>query len=156
MGSCTRASCASTVAFVLALAAVPSAFAQAATASGKIPITTTSDEARQLYLKGRDLAEKLRGTDARRFYEQAVARDGNFALGYVGLANTSGTTKDFIEAVTRAVALSAQASEGERRLILGLEAAMKGNPGMVLTHYTELARLFPNDERAHTLLGRWR
>jgi tetratricopeptide (TPR) repeat protein len=30
---------------------------------------------------------------------------------------------------------------------------MKGNPPVVLTHYTELVRLFPNDERAHALLG---
>ena len=56
--------------------------------AGKIPITTSSTEARDLYLKGRDLAEKLRATDARRFYEQAVEKDKNFALGYVGLANT--------------------------------------------------------------------
>ncbi len=33
----------------------------------KIPITTSSEEARQLNLKGRDLVEKLRPTDARPF-----------------------------------------------------------------------------------------
>ena len=58
--------------------------AQTKQAAEKIPITTSSDEARTLYLKGRDLAEKLRATDARRLYEQAVAKDPNFALGYVG------------------------------------------------------------------------
>ena len=30
---------------------------------------------------------------------------------------------------------------------------MKGNAPVVLSHYTELVRLFPNDERAHALLG---
>ena len=85
----------------------------------KIPITTSSEEARKLYLQGRDLAEKLRATDARRFYEQAVAADKAFALGYVGLANTSGTTKEFIDATTRAAALAGQVSEGERHMILG-------------------------------------
>ena len=40
-------------------------FAVSATAADRIPITTSSDEARQLYLKGRDLVEKLRATDAR-------------------------------------------------------------------------------------------
>jgi tetratricopeptide (TPR) repeat protein len=123
------------------------------TASGKIPVTTSSDEARKLYLEGRDLAEKLRATDARRLYEQAVAKDSNFALGYLGLANTSGTTKEFIDATTRAAALAGQVSEGERHMILGLEATMKGDPAGVLTHYTDLVRLFPNDERAHNLLG---
>jgi tetratricopeptide (TPR) repeat protein len=139
---------------VLALGAgVGSASGQTTPSSDKVPITTTSEEARQLYLKGRDLAEKLRATDAHTFYEQAVSKDPKFALGYVGLANTSATTKDFIEAATRAAALSGQVSEGERHIVLGLEAAMKGNPSVVLTHYTELVRLFPNDERAHALLG---
>src|SRR5262249_18817906 len=47
-------------------------FAQTKPAPDKIPITTTSDDARKLYLQGRDLAEKLRATDARGYYEQAV------------------------------------------------------------------------------------
>jgi tetratricopeptide (TPR) repeat protein len=121
--------------------------------AGKIPITTASEEARALYLKGRDLAEKLKATDGRQFYQQAVAKDSRFALGYLGLANTSGTTKEFVDATTRAAALAGQVSEGERHMVLGLEAAMKGNPPGVLSHYTELVRLFPNDERAHNLLG---
>ncbi len=86
--------------------------AQTAAAAGKIPITSSSEEARALYLKGRDLAEKLRATDARRFYEQAAAKDTGFALAYVGLANTSGTNREFVEAVTKAVGPRA---EGERR-----------------------------------------
>ena len=90
--------------------------AQDKQAADKIPITTSSAEARQLYVKGRDLAEKLRATDARRFYEQAVEKDKNFALAYVGLANTSGTTKEFIDAVTRATSLASGVSEGERHI----------------------------------------
>ncbi len=102
--------------------------AGAAGAADKIPISTSSEAARKLYLQGRDLAEKLRATDARRFYEQAVAADESFALGYIGLANTSGTTREFIDATTHAAALAGQVSEGERHMILALEAAMKGDP----------------------------
>jgi tetratricopeptide (TPR) repeat protein len=154
MRSLTPSERAIACALIFALgAATASVFAQATTAADKIPITTMSDEARQLYLKGRDLAEKLRATDAHTFYQQAVAKDPTFALGYVGLANASATTKDFIEAATRAATLAGQVSEGERHIVLGLEAAMKGNASVVLMHYTELVRLFPNDERAHTLLA---
>jgi tetratricopeptide (TPR) repeat protein len=139
---------------VIALGAgAGSAFAETAASADKVPITTTSDEARQLYLKARDLSEKLRATDAHGYYEQAVAKDPDFALAYVGLANTSPSTKDFIAAATRAAALAGRITEGERHIVLGLEAAMKGNAPAVLTHYTELVRLFPNDERAHSLLG---
>ena len=131
----------------------PALVARAQPSTEKIPITTASAEARHLYLQGRDLAEKLRATDARRFYEQAAAKDKSFALAQLGLANTSGTTKDFIDAVTRAVALAGPVSQGERLMIRGLEANMKGDPAGVLASYTELVRLYPDDERAQTLLG---
>jgi tetratricopeptide (TPR) repeat protein len=119
----------------------------------KVPITTSSEQARTLYLQGRDLAEKLRATDARKFYEQAVAADKGFALGHLGLANTSGTNKEFVDALTRAASLAGHVSEGERHMILAVEAGLKGDPAGVLSHYNELVRLFPNDERARTLIG---
>ena len=138
---------------VASCASASGASAQSAGTLDKVPVTTSSADARRLYLEGRDLAEKLRLTDARRLYSQAVAADGTFALAYIGLANTSGTTKEFIDATTRAASLAGGVSEGERHIILAVEAGMKGNPAGVLTHYNELVRLFPNDERALTLLG---
>jgi len=138
---------------ILASGGALSVLAQSKPATDKIPITTSSEEARTLYLKGRDLAEKLRATDAHKFYEQAIAKDKNFALAYLGLATSSGTTKEFIEATTHAASLAGQVSEGERHMLLGLEAGMKGNPPALLSEYTELVRLYPNDERAHNLLA---
>jgi tetratricopeptide (TPR) repeat protein len=137
---------------VAAIAGATLAGAQASE-SGKVPITTASGEARDLYAKGRDLAEKLRATDARQYYEQAVAKDPEFGLGYVGLANTATTNREFIEAVKRAVTLAGRVSAGERHMILALDEGLKGNPTAVLKHYTELVRLHPGDERAHNLLG---
>jgi tetratricopeptide (TPR) repeat protein len=126
---------------------------QAPRPAGKVPITTSSDEARGLYLRARDLAEKLRVTDAHRVYEQAVAKDPSFALAYVGLANTAGTTKEFIDATKRAASVAGNVSEGEHLIVKGLEAGLKGDPAQVLASYTSLVRLFPDDERAHMLLG---
>jgi tetratricopeptide (TPR) repeat protein len=119
----------------------------------KVPITTSSEEAKQAYLNGRDLFEKLRATDAHAQFQKAVELDPNFALAYVGLANSSGTAKDFFDAVAHASALAPKVSEGERHVILGLEAGAKNNPAGVLTHYTALVAAYPNDERARTLLG---
>lgn len=138
-------------AFTLSLPAV--AGAESKDPAGKVPITTSSDEARALYLRGRELAEALRATDARAFYQQAAEKDKTFALAYVGLANTSGTTKEFVDAVTRAVELSNKVSAGERHLILGLEAGLKADPAGQREHYTQLVTAFPDDERARTLLG---
>jgi tetratricopeptide (TPR) repeat protein len=132
---------------------VAAASGQTAPTAGKIPITTTSAEARSLYQQGRDLLEKLRATDGRKLFEQAIAKDKDFALAYLGLANTAGTTKEFIDATTHAATLASRVSEGERHLVLGLQAGLKGEPASQERHYTELVRLFPNDERAHNLLG---
>jgi tetratricopeptide (TPR) repeat protein len=136
----------SCAAFVVVVAQTPAK-------SDKVPITTASDEARKLYVDGRDLLERLRGTDGRRLFEQAIGKDPNFALAYVGLANTAGTNREFVDAVTKAVALADKVSEGERHQILALDAGLKGDPAGNLTHVKELVRLFPNDERAHTQLG---
>ncbi len=127
--------------------------AKAKPAADKVPITTSSEKARLFYLEGRDLNEKLRVTDAHALYQKAVEIDPNFALAWVGLANTSGTAKDFFDATTRAASLAPKVTEGERRIVLGLEAGMKNNPAEVLSNYTALVKLYPNDERAQTLLG---
>ncbi|MCK4574722.1 MAG: hypothetical protein KAU36_10125, partial [candidate division Zixibacteria bacterium] len=42
---------------------------------GTIPITTASEKALENYLTGRDLAEKLRGQESRKYFEMAVAED---------------------------------------------------------------------------------
>ena len=152
-----RCTCFAAARAVLALLTVCAAGApavgQTATAAGKIPITTSSEDARALYLKGRDLAEKLRATDARRYYEEAAGKDAGFALAYVGLANTSGTNREFVEAVTKAVGLAPKVSDGERHMVLALEAGLKNDPAGVLRHYTELVARYPTDERAQTLLA---
>src|SRR3954471_8645117 len=94
--------------------------AQAPASGDKVTITAASDEARKLYVDGRDLLERLRATDARQLFEQAVAKDPNLALAYVGLANTAGTNREFVDAATKAVALASKVSEGERHQILAL------------------------------------
>ena len=150
--TCFAAARAAFALLTICIVAAPAA-GQTSAATGKIPITTSSDDARAAYLKGRDLAEKLRATDARRFYEEAAAKDPGFALAYVGLANTAGTNREFVEAVTKAVGLASKVSEGERHMVLALEAGLKNDPAAVLRHYTELVARYPNDERAQTLLA---
>ena len=49
-------------------------------AMAKVPVTTTSDEARDLYMKGRTLLDDLRVVDANGLFAQAVEADENFAM----------------------------------------------------------------------------
>jgi len=125
----------------------------AAMAADRIPITTSSEEARQLYLKARDLAEKLRATDARALFQQAAAKDPGFALAQVGLAGSAGTAKEFFDAVARAVALADKASEPEKLVICALDAGAKGDPARQEDCLARLVAACPDDERAHNQMG---
>ncbi|MFC2173542.1 tetratricopeptide repeat protein [Acidobacteriota bacterium] len=119
----------------------------------KIPITTASDEALQLYLKGRDLNEKLRATDARQFFKQAVEKDPGFALAHLALATTAPTNADFFDSLGKAVGTAELVSEAERHWILGFDAAVRSEPETQRKHYTSLIEAYPNDERAHILMA---
>ncbi len=137
-----------------ALAATSSsAAAQGANWEGKVPISTASADAKQQYLKGRALAENLRAHDSRQYLSQAVGRDPRFALGHYALALSAPTAKDFFDHLKQAVALADKASQGERLMILGLEAGANADPKKQREYYEKLVAAYPQDERAHFLLG---
>ena len=125
----------------------------AAVKNDKVPITTSSDEARQLYLKGRDLFERLQGQESLQYFDQAIARDPNFALAYLNSSFNQPTAKAFFERLNKAVALAETVSEGERLMILGFEAGVNGKPMKQREYYRKLVAAYPQDERAHNLLG---
>ena len=121
--------------------------------SKTVSLTTSSAEARDLYLKGRTLAEQLRFQDGRKLFEQAAAKDPSFAMAHYQLAASSPTAKDFFTHMNEAVALSDKASEGERLMIRIQEANGNTKPKQALEYTEELVTKFPGDERAHFLLG---
>ena len=65
-------------------------------AAGTVPITAASEDARRLYLQGRDLTENLRAHDGRKLYAQALEADPSFAMAHYQLAVNSDTAKDFL------------------------------------------------------------
>lgn len=121
--------------------------------SGKIAVTTTSEEARKEFLAGRDLAEKLRITDSIQHFDKAIALDPNFAIAHLNRANVSPTAKEFFDHLKHAVSLSAKASDGERMLIQATEAGANANPTAQKEILDKLVAAYPNDERAHFNLG---
>jgi tetratricopeptide (TPR) repeat protein len=120
---------------------------------GAVAITSGSAEARELYLKGRALAENLRVHDGRELFQQAVAKDPSFAMAHYQLAANAATAKDFFDHVKHAAALADKVSDGERLMILALEAGGNANPTKALEYQQELVAKYPDDERAHFLLG---
>jgi len=136
---------------LIGLSAVANAKAPEQTA--KVPVTTASQEARDLFTKAQDLADKLRGTDAHELFAKAVEKDKDFALAYLGMANSSGTAKDFFDALDKAVALEGKVSPGEKLLIQSAEYGSKNDLAHQKESLDKLAKMFPADERVANLVG---
>src|SRR5262245_57908310 len=75
------------------------------------------------------------------------------AIAYLGLSQSAPTANGFFENQKKAVALADQVSEGERLWILGSEAGANGLPKKANDYFEKLVAAYPNDERAHNLLG---
>jgi tetratricopeptide (TPR) repeat protein len=125
----------------------------AETAGGKLPVTTTSEEARKEFMQGRDLAEKLLVQDSIQHFDKAISLDPNFALAELNRAQVSPTGNEFFEHLKKAVSLADKASSGERLLILANEAGANGNVAKQKELLDQLVAAYPNDERAQFSLG---
>ena len=122
-------------------------------AAGKIPITTSSEEARKAFLQGRDLNEKLLIQDSIAHFDKAISLDPNFAWAELSRANVSPTGKEFFDHLKKAVNLADKASNGEKLLILSAEAGANGNPAKQKEYLDQLIAAHPNDERANFALA---
>lgn len=118
-----------------------------------IPITTTSAKARELYIKGRELAENVRNQESIEYFEQALELDPNFAMAHLNLSFTAPSTQEFFDHFDAALALVDKVSKGERLWILGVQAAVNGDPALQQSLYEDLVAAYPKDKRAHNLLA---
>ncbi|HSS98970.1 MAG TPA: tetratricopeptide repeat protein [Terriglobales bacterium] len=127
--------------------------ASVAADSGKIPITTSSDEARKEFVQGRDLTEKLQVNDSLQHFDKAISLDANFAAAELARANASPTANEFFDHLNKAVALEDKTSEGEKLQIQAAQAGTNGDVVKQKEYLEKLVAAFPNDERAHAALG---
>jgi tetratricopeptide (TPR) repeat protein len=122
---------------------------------GKVPVTTSSDEARKEFIEGRGLAENLLTTDALPHFDRAIALEPEFATAYLYRANYSPSTQEIFSSLKKATALSDKCSEGERLQILAYEAGVNANTEKQKEYYQKLLALYPKDERVLWNLGRF-
>ena len=122
---------------------------------GKIEITTMSSEAKNEFIQGRDLFEKLQQRESLQYFEKAIANDNEFAAAYYYHSLANPTAKGFFEDLDNAIAYADKASEGERLMILALKAGVDGNQKLQEEYLKELVKLYPDDERAQAQLGQF-
>ena len=121
----------------------------------KMQITTSSEEARADFIKGRDLFEKLRGQESRIYFENAIDKDKDFAMAYYYHSLSSPSAKDFFEDLDKMTALTDKVTEGEKLFILALKSGSDGDQKKQEEQLTKLVQLYPNDERVQNQIGQF-
>ena len=118
-------------------------------------VTTTSMDAYNYFLRGRDDYDKFYFEDARRFLEKAIELDSTFAVAYLYLARTYRGLADVgasDKASEKAKALSEKATERER---LYIQAATEENPEARFTILKQIAHDYPKEKRTRLELGEY-
>jgi len=117
--------------------------------AGKVPITTASDEARELFRQGRALSDDLLIVEANKLFRQAVEADPGFAMGHLMVAFTAQTNAEFFAAVGKADEYASGASEGEQLTIAALVAASENDQVAQRQALQKVMEMYPQDERTH-------
>jgi len=119
-------------------------------------VTTSSLEAYNYYLKGKEAWDSTYYDEARKYFLKAVEIDPSFAMAYRGLARVVlnlGLRKDSEEAAQKAMSLADRATPKEKLYIQGTYAWVEGDPKKNIEIYKELVEKYPREKEAHYVLG---
>jgi tetratricopeptide (TPR) repeat protein len=115
--------------------------------SDQMMITTSSEEAKQLYLQGREKADNIEFTAAMILIDQALEKDPDFAMAHLQRAQLGGGLKESREHLNKAVALVENVSPGEAHFIMYVKALFDGDGQKRMEHLGKLLEILPNDLR---------
>lgn len=120
----------------------------------EMPITTTSGEALELFLEGRENVEHIEYNTAAQLFDQAIEIDKDFALANL-YRWRAGSTDNAMKYLKKAVEQVENVSEGEKYLILSYDAQTKREGAIVKEYLDKLLELYPSDKRVQFILGNY-
>lgn len=119
----------------------------------EVPVTTSSKEALDFFMKGRDKLENLEAVAATALFDQAIQKDPNFAMAYLYRSQSGGGFNVFRKNLDKAVSLADKVSEGEKYEILYNQAQADGNGEKEQEYRDLLLEKFPSDKRIQSQVG---
>ncbi|NBC87533.1 MAG: tetratricopeptide repeat protein [Bacteroidetes bacterium] len=122
--------------------------------STEIPMTTVSERARAVFLDG--LYDLAVGNEqaAQAHFREAVSIDPDFTYAYVHLADVAASPETFEQSVAKAMATSADKSEGERLLAQIRQTYISNDAELRLTLAADLTEAYPESAYAWVERGR--
>jgi tetratricopeptide (TPR) repeat protein len=119
----------------------------------KLPVTTASADARNHFLLGQRELDLGRLFEANAHFKAAVAADSTFALGYLDVATTSNSTREFRTSLDLAERYSGDASDAERLLIQITRKGVDNDVDGQLALAQQLVAHYPESPRAYLALA---
>ena len=120
----------------------------------EMPIATSSDEAKQLFIQGRDYLENIEFQKASQLLGEAILKDSAFALAYFYQSYTGGGAAIINKNIEKAMSLSGNISEGEQLLIKVRNAfAVEKDQKLGDEYLAKLLQMFPEDKHLNFYKG---
>src|SRR5437763_1496756 len=121
----------------------------------EVPITTSSTEARKLFLQGREARENWHLPEALDAWRAAAQKDPKFALAQVYVSFNTPDPKEELSARLAAKRLAAGTTPGEQLLIRWFTGAKEGDFIPAIFAMNDLLAQYPNDKWLLFQAGRW-
>lgn len=129
-------------------------FITCSTKDKEMPITTSSKEAKQLFIQARDFYENIEFQKATKLLDEAIAKDSNLALAYLYKALAGGSGGDTKTNIEKATLISKNSSAGEKLFIKMNKAITFDNDRKLGYKYSDsLIKMFPEDARVYFYKG---
>jgi len=120
-----------------------------------LPLTTSSDKARELYNKGITDFENLYLERCNDDWRAAVKEDPNLALGWAWIAFNSRDPEEVGAARAKAKALAAKTAPGEQLMIGWISNVQEGNFLAGISAMNDMVEMYPKDKHVIYLAGNW-
>jgi tetratricopeptide (TPR) repeat protein len=121
----------------------------------KLPVTTSSPQARKCFQKAMQNLEYIRRDDALQDLREATKADPNFAQALILTSHLSHDPEEQRTTRVRAQKLAGRVTPAERLLIRWLGGVQEDNYVPAIAAMNDLLSEFPGDQRLAFLAGRW-
>ena len=123
--------------------------------SDTLPVTTSSEKARALYVKGMEDYENLYLERCNEDWRAAVKEDPNLAVAWAWIAFNSGNPEEVSAARAKAKEIAPKLTPGEQLMIAWIAKVQEGDFLGGITAMNDMLEMYPRDKHLYYLAGNW-